>query len=168
MDFYIKRITAHAYQPEREDSTVEFTRDVNLIVGASDTGKSAVLRCIKFMFGGEKPFDAKAKGFNKVTMVLETMRGEITLTRFIGQNRIKVESDVPGVPVGEYRADYPKDEDKEKKPTSISRFWFYMYGIPGDPMIMWRMEGDRKHLTMNFATAAQSLMWRWKKCPGVM
>ena len=102
MDFYIKRITAHAYQPEREDSTVEFTRDVNLIVGASDTGKSAVLRCIKFMFGGEKPFDAKAKGFNKVTMVLETMRGEITLTRFIGQNRIKVESDVPGVPVGEY------------------------------------------------------------------
>lgn len=148
MDFYIKRITAHAFQPEREDSTVEFTKDVNLIVGASDTGKSAVLRCIKFMFGGEKPFDAKAKGFNKVTMALETMRGEITLTRFIGQNRIKVESEIPGVLVGDYATDYPKEEDKDKKLTSISRFWFSMYGIPGDPMIMWRMVGDRKHLTM--------------------
>ena len=148
MDFYIKRITAHAYQPDREDSTIEFSPGVNLIVGASDTGKSAVLRCIKFMFGGDKPFEAKAKGFNKVTMVLQTMKGEITLTRSIGRNFIQVESDIPGIPVGEYSADYPKDEDKDKKPTSISRFWFYMYGIPGDPMIMWRMVGDRKHLTM--------------------
>ena len=81
MDFFIKQITAHAFQPEREDSSVVFSPGVNMIVGASDTGKSAVLRCIKFMFGGEKPFDPKAKGFNKITMVLGTMKGDITLIR---------------------------------------------------------------------------------------
>lgn len=148
MDFYIKRITAHAYQPEREDSSVDFTPGVNLIVGASDTGKSAVLRCIKFMFGGEKPFDPKAKGFNRVTMILQTMKGEITLSRYIGRNRITVESDIPGVLTGEFSTDYPKEENRDRQPTSISRFWFSLYGISGDPMIMWRMVGDRRHLTM--------------------
>lgn len=146
MDFYIKQITAHACQPEREDSTVVFSPGVNMIVGASDTGKSAVLRCIKFMFGGEKPFDSKAKGFNKVTMVLGTMKGDITLIRYIGRNRISVESEIPGVMTGEFGADY--DDKHENAPPSISRFWFSMYGIPGDPMIMWRKVGDRKHLTM--------------------
>lgn len=146
MDFYIKQITAYAFQPEREDSTVDFTPGVNLIVGASDTGKSAVLRCIKFMFGGEKPFDAKAKGFNKVSMILQTMKGEIKLSRYIGRNRITVESDIPGVLTGEFGTDY--DDKHDNAPPSISRFWFSMYGIPGDPMIMWRMVGDRKHLTM--------------------
>ncbi len=146
MDFYIKSITAHAYQPEREDSTLEFSPGMNLIVGASDTGKSAVLRCIKFMFGGDKPFDAKAKGFNKVTMVLQTMKGEITLSRYIGRNRITVETDIPGVLTGVFGADY--DDKDENAPPSISRFWFSLYGIPGNPMIMWRMVGDRRHLTM--------------------
>lgn len=146
MDFYIKKITAHAFQPEREDSTVVFTPGVNLIVGASDTGKSAVLRCIKFMFGGEKPFDPKAKGFDRITMTLGTMKGEITLSRVIGKNRITVESDIPGVLTGEFGADY--DNKNENAPPSISRFWFSMYGIPGDPMIIWRKVGDRKHLTM--------------------
>lgn len=113
---------------------------------SSDTGKSAVLRCIKFMFGGEKPFDPKAKGFNKVTMILGTMKGEITLTRSIGHNRITVESKIPGVMTGEYGVDY--DDKNKDAPRSISRFWFSMYGIPGDPMIIWRKVGDRKHLTM--------------------
>lgn len=148
MDFYIKRITAYACKSGREDSTMDFSPGVNLIVGASDTGKSAVLRSIKFMFGGDKPFDQKAKGFNRIVMVLQTMKGEITLSRYIGRNRITVESDVPGVLTGVFSTDYPKDENKDKQPTSISRFWFSLYGIPGDPMIIWRMVGDRKHLTM--------------------
>ena len=148
MDFYIKRITAFACRSDREDSTIELKPGINMIVGASDTGKSAVLRCIKFMFGGDKPFDKKAKGFNKIAMVLQTMKGEITLSRYIGRNRITVESDVPGIMTGEFSADYPTEDKKNSQPTSISRFWFSLYGIPGDPMIIWRMVGDRRHLTM--------------------
>lgn len=148
MDFYIKSITAYAYKSGREDSTIEFSPGVNLIVGASDTGKSAVLRCIKFMFGGEKPFDHKAKGFNRIVMVLQTVKGEITLSRYIGRNRITVESEALGVMTGEFSTDYPPEDKKKNQPTSISHFWFSLYGIPGDPMIMWRMVGDRRHLTM--------------------
>lgn len=146
MDFYIKSITAHAYQPGRQDSTVEFSPGLNLITGASDTGKTAVLRCIKFMFGGDKPFDPKAKGFNKVTMVLNTMKGEITINRVIGRNLLQVEHDIPGLPKGSFGAAY--DDKKEDAPPGISHFWFSLYGIPGDPMIIWRKVGDRRHLTM--------------------
>lgn len=146
MDFYIKSITAHASMPGRTDSTVEFSPGLNLITGASDTGKTAVLRCIKFMFGGDKPFDSKAKGFNKVTMVLNTMKGEITLSRTIGKNKLMVEHEIPGLPSGWFGAAY--NDKKEDAPPGISRFWFSLYGIPGDPMIIWRMVGNRKHLTM--------------------
>lgn len=146
MDFYIKSITAHAAGPDRTDSTVEFCPGLNLITGASDTGKTAVLRCIKFMFGGDKPFDPKAKGFNKITMVLNTMKGEITISRDIGKNKLMVEHGISGLPSGWFGAVY--NDKKEDAPPGISRFWFSLYGIPGDPMIIWRMVGDRRHLTM--------------------
>mgnify|MGYP002625622804 FL=1 len=144
MEFYIKSICAKGH--DKTDSIVEFTPGLNIISGASDTGKTAVVRSIKFMFGGDKPFDKHQKGFDTIVMTLGTMKGDITLTRRIGSNIINVDSQVNGVINGAYDTEY-----KDKKPTGrpcISSFWFNLYGIPGDPMIMWRKIGERKHLTM--------------------
>ena len=55
MEFYIEKLTATG--PNREPSSITFEPGLNIICGASDTGKTAILKSIKFMFGGEKPFD---------------------------------------------------------------------------------------------------------------
>lgn len=48
--FYIKRIIARS--DSKEDAVVDFTSGLNIIQGRSDTGKSCVLKCMEFVFGG--------------------------------------------------------------------------------------------------------------------
>lgn len=48
--FYIKRIIARS--DLKEDAVVDFTFGLNIIQGRSDTGKSCVLKCMEFVFGG--------------------------------------------------------------------------------------------------------------------
>jgi len=48
--FYIKRIIARS--DLKEDAIVDFTSGLNIIQGRSDTGKSCVLKCMEFVFGG--------------------------------------------------------------------------------------------------------------------
>ena len=44
--FYIKRIIARS--DLKEDAIVDFTSGLNIIQGRSDTGKSCVLKCIRW------------------------------------------------------------------------------------------------------------------------
>ena len=46
---YIKQVKLNNFQDHKE-TTVDFTDGVNLIVGSSDAGKSAILRAINFVF----------------------------------------------------------------------------------------------------------------------
>ena len=49
MNRYITQIRLENFQ-DHEDSTMDFTSGINLIVGSSDAGKSAILRAINFVF----------------------------------------------------------------------------------------------------------------------
>jgi exonuclease SbcC len=49
MNRYITKIRLENFQ-DHEDSTMDFTSGINLIVGSSDAGKSAILRAINFVF----------------------------------------------------------------------------------------------------------------------
>ena len=48
--FYIKSIIARSNS--KEDAVIDFTSGLNIIQGRSDTGKSCVLKCMEFAFGG--------------------------------------------------------------------------------------------------------------------
>ena len=66
-NFYIKRVTALG--KGKQDAVIELTAGLNIIHGLSDTGKSSVLLCIDFIFGGdEPPFDA-ITGYSKVRVL---------------------------------------------------------------------------------------------------
>ena len=69
--FYIKEITVTG--PSVRASTVTFTKGVNIIHGASNTGKSLVLECLDFIFGAKElvPFDSEETGYDAVVMLLE-------------------------------------------------------------------------------------------------
>jgi hypothetical protein len=58
--------------PGKSPAVVEFKSGFNLISGASETGKSYILRCIDFMFGASKPpkFIDASSGYDRVRMRL--------------------------------------------------------------------------------------------------
>ncbi len=52
--YYIKQITATGEKVGV--SEISFQDGVNIVYGPSNSGKSYIIKCINFMFGGEIPF----------------------------------------------------------------------------------------------------------------
>lgn len=74
-DFYIKEIRASGEGVK--DSWVEFKPGVNIIHGASNTGKTYVIMCIDYMLGADTPpMDRKTTGIDTISMTLENPDGE--------------------------------------------------------------------------------------------
>ena len=72
--------------PNRVPATVEFGPGLNLIYGASDTGKSFILDSIDFMLGGKPPLRdlPEREGYDRVLLGAETLDGEqFTLWRSV-------------------------------------------------------------------------------------
>lgn len=139
--FYIESITA--YGSEKNDAIVSFGEGLNIIQGYSDTGKTCVVKCIDFIFGGsEKPFD-KNTGYNRVSMRIVTTNGTITFSRVIGKNQIQVDSENSEIESGTYDIGYKK---KQKNPV-INAVWLKLIGIDGEPMIPKNTDFVKKHLT---------------------
>lgn len=91
--FYIKRIIARS--ASEEDAIVEFTSGLNIIQGRSDTGKSCVLKCMEFVFGGnydklKNPFK-KSSGYDSASVVIGTEQyGDVILSRKVGSGQVEV------------------------------------------------------------------------------
>ena len=139
--FYIERIVAHGDQ--RSDAVVSFGEGLNIIQGYSDTGKTCVIKCIDFIFGSsEIPFD-ESTGYSKVTMTINTDKGQIDFSRNIGKNQVYVVSCNEDIESGTYDLTYKKNQ---KKPV-LNSVWLKLLGIDGEPMIAKNSDFERKHLT---------------------
>ena len=139
--YYIERIVATG--PNRTPSVVTFKPGLNIICGASDTGKTAILKSIKFIFGGDKPFP-KETGFNSITMKVATLNGFITFERKLGKNTVSVISKVDFINSGEYDIEY-NDKEGNKHPV-INSVWLKLIGINRVPMIIKNKDFVRRHL----------------------
>ena len=130
-NFYIKRVTALG--KGKENAFVELTDGFNVICGISDTGKSCVLLCIDFIFGGEEPpFDESSTGYNQVCVLIETPHGSITLERELGKNQIIVSSVDGSIESGKYDC---KFSSRSKNPT-ISSLFLRLIGIEDEHNII--------------------------------
>jgi hypothetical protein len=69
--------------PSKKAAELDFKRGLNVIYGASDTGKSFVLESIDFMLGGQKLKDIPERnGYDQIFLGIETENGETyTLVR---------------------------------------------------------------------------------------
>lgn len=80
--FRIRHLSFHG--SNREPAAIEFGPGLNVLYGASDTGKSFVVDAIDFMLGGKPPLRdiPERVGYDRVLMAIETMAGEVhTLSR---------------------------------------------------------------------------------------
>ena len=109
--FHISKIEASGEKVEF--SSISFEDGVNFIVGPSNTGKSYVIGCIDFMFGGkEVPFSIADTGYDTVSMTLKSNDGHVlTATRKIvegetgdkGSNIVSVSTSLPDIKAVEFK-----------------------------------------------------------------
>lgn len=107
--FYIKQISASG--PKVEFSSIVFEDGVNIVCGPSNTGKSYMIKCINFMFGGGLPFTQAETGYDTIAMLMESDDGQsIQMERKIieknkdeiGANYVHVVSNINNIVSGEY------------------------------------------------------------------
>jgi hypothetical protein len=79
--------------PQREPATVPFGPGLNIVYGASDTGKSFLVEAIDFMLGGKPPLRdiPERVGYDRILLGIETYAGEAyTIFRSIEGGRFRL------------------------------------------------------------------------------
>ena len=108
-DFYIEKIIAKG--TDKTDSVVELKNGLNIIQGRSNTGKTCIIKCIDFCFGGKtKPFD-DSLGYDTIVLSIHTGKGSIQITRQLDKNQVDVITDVNGFTSGRYDLKQSKRKD---------------------------------------------------------
>ena len=77
---------------DKQTASVDFDIGLNVIAGASDTGKSYITKCFQFIFGTEtppKPIE-QAKGYTHLEVTFETKNGD----RFVLSRELKEKADI--------------------------------------------------------------------------
>ena len=121
--------------PRREPAGVEFGRGLNVVYGASDTGKSFLVEAIDFMLGGRLPLRdiPERLGFDRVLLGIETYEGTPhTIFRSIDGGRFRLfeglhveepPSEVAGRTLGE--------QHSERNADNLSSVLLGLVGLAG-------------------------------------
>lgn len=75
--FYIRKLILTGFG--KKPASIEFEQGLNVVSGASNTGKTFIFQCIDFMLGGQKSPKAidESKGYEKVFLIISTYAGEL-------------------------------------------------------------------------------------------
>ena len=144
-DFYISKVLARG--SGKTDSFVELQPGLNLIQGRSNTGKTCIIKCIDFCFGGKnKPFD-DSLGYTTIELSLHTPKGNIQITRSFGKNKVDVVTNVPGYDSCTYDL---KFTPKKKEPAPLL----------GDLLLASIGIEDGQYIYKNKQFDTQKMSWR--------
>ena len=114
--------------PGLKEATISFSEGLNVIYGPSDTGKTFIVQCIDFIFGGETVPKAipEAKGYDRISLVISPWDSpeELELTRGLkgGRLMLSAEGHPPRQLSGKHSA---------KNVDSVSRFLLDLTGLDG-------------------------------------
>lgn len=143
--FYITKVLAKG--SGKTDSFVELQSGLNLIQGRSNTGKTCIIKCIDFCFGGKnKPFD-DSLGYTTIELSLHTQKGNIQITRSFGKNKVEVVTNVPGYDSCTYDL---KFNPKKKEPAPLL----------GDLLLASIGIEDEQYIYKNKYFDTQKMSWR--------
>ncbi len=112
---------------DREPAQVDFGPGLNVIYGASETGKSFIVEVIDFMLGGQTPLRTieQRDGYDRILLSLETVDGEqFTLQRSTEGGAFRM---IPGLhtelPVDTEGERILSDQHSDKSPDNLSSFF---------------------------------------------
>jgi hypothetical protein len=120
--------------PEKPKAKVEFDAGLNVIYGASDTGKSFVVETIDFMLGAKGPLSdiPERVGYDRIFLGIETSeKTSFTLTRATTGGQFRTYEGLhDSVPAGA-AAVVLAAAHSPKKTTNASRFLLGKVGLDG-------------------------------------
>lgn len=138
--------------PDRKRASVSFGPGLNVLYGASETGKSFIVEAIDFMLGGKPPLrDIPERiGFDRVLLGIETTGGEqFTLGRSVDGGGFRLYTGLHIDPPGEdIESRELGDHHNEKNPDNLSMF------------LLKQCELNGKHVRKNKQGATNSLSFR--------
>lgn len=137
--FYIKKLTA--YGENKKESSIEFSPYLTIICGASNTGKTYIFKCIKYLFGSDKLEIKVNSGYTKFSMVLCVNNNDITFTREINSSDIEVISNYKDIENGIYSTDYEKE-------NNINSIYLRLFGIYEDFKVPYNRNCEMKRFTL--------------------
>lgn len=137
--FYIKKLTA--YGENKLESSIEFSPYLTIICGASNTGKTYIFKCIKYLFGSDKLEIKVNSGYTKFSMVLCVNNKDITFTREINSTDIEVISNYEGIENGIYSTDYEKE-------NNINSVYLSLFGIHEEFKVPYNRNCEMKRFTL--------------------
>ncbi len=142
---YFSRVTARG--KGKRDSFVDFTPGLNIICGRSNTGKTAIARCIDFALGkmGEPPID-EPLGYDQVELLVQAADGTISITRKFHKDQVDVITNIPGMMSDKYNLKYSQSQ-RNGLPV-LSDLLLSAMGIPVPCMVIKNIDFKRAPLTL--------------------
>lgn len=129
----------------KDDAIIDFASGLTVISGPSNSGKSCILNCIDYCFGGgNRPLD-ESFGYERVRLELSSQEEKVSISRCFGSNQADVMSTVSYVESGTYFA----GKGKSKRLQSLSSVWLSLIGIEEEPAVI-----KNKHFKTN------TMSWR--------
>jgi peptidoglycan hydrolase CwlO-like protein len=121
--FRIRSVAFHG--PVRDPAVIAFGAGLNVVFGASNTGKSFIVDTIDFMLGGRGPLRdiPEREGYDKILLAMETLSGEtFTLARSVSGGAFRLFSGLfdQTLPGGEGRI--LSDQHNDRKDDNLSTF----------------------------------------------
>jgi len=127
----------------KEAAIVTFKKGFNVIAGASDTGKSYIIQCLKFIFGSKRPPNAikQSKGYTSLEVTFEDNNGK----EFVLKRELKKDSDITLVePEADNLTTILKPTHQGKKNLSS----FFMKKIGLEKMVLVRGGESLNHASL--------------------
>ncbi len=138
---YIKKLTVTG--EGKEPSIITFGEGLNIVCGPSDTGKSYIIECIDYIFGGNTiPIDPK-EGYDCVMMIVETAQGTVTAERLFNTNKLRISSTDPRVEPGVYGT-------RGGKLNANTDLWLKLIGIEERHSVIYKRTFEKKALTWRY------------------
>lgn len=105
MSFFIKKVFVQGNG--QTESLVEFKEKINIIYGASNTGKTMILNCIDYIFGAEENPLNPSIGYDSIGLLLfeNTTNSSVELVRKLSSKEIHVNSNYINIKTGCYITD---------------------------------------------------------------
>ncbi|HPE39432.1 MAG TPA: AAA family ATPase [Bacillota bacterium] len=89
-DFYIEKLVVKG--AGKKDAVAEFDKELTIISGPSNTGKTTIIRCIDYIFGSDNLPFSSTTGYDTIMLFVTTEDGAIQFTRKLESNKIDVVS----------------------------------------------------------------------------
>ena len=147
------------FGPQKPPATVTFGAGLNVIYGASNTGKSFIVEAIDFMLGGKPPLRdiPERVGYDLVLLGLETLDGKsFTLWRSMDGGGFRLYEDLHQTPP---TTDIPytqlDEKHSDRNSTNLSSFLLDLCGLGGKRV---RKNSRNETISLSFRNIARLMI----------